>query len=481
MKKIKILILCAAFISFFGINNLWGFEKIPTDQLLAEYLKNDNNIKNLTIAVQKEILSQNKKDIENGFDIELSTGELNLSFNEGGTDISVSPSVTASLPQYNNLQIKLSTKIENKSESENNELLSDSSLKLSADLISSAGKEREITALEADRKILEAKRNLQNKVLSVEKTFYQDLKNLITSTKSIISQEQSLYTDRQDFELVKAKGYSSASSDYKLAEMKVLSDLHEIESKKHTLIHDYVVFYKKCGFDIQLEMNMDFMELLPTDIQETIALNIQDFDKATFTEIEKAEWTNKINTMERQLKTDFSLGANAGFTYKNSTTGGTPSADAGISGSYKGVKAAAGLSYPLNFDSSSRKGPVLSLSASVNPNSFKKDKIDDYVQELTAEQELLEIETAYMNYDNQVVSYTQKLEDLQWERTTNEENLKMYQKLEKEMWDWFNQGIISETKYLSAKTQMQLYGVQQLINKIEFIVYNNEIKSLFVE
>lgn len=478
--KISNKTLISASLLFLVLNPLSAFEKIPASELLEGYLQNDSTLKNLAIEVQKAQLSQNTSQISNGFDISLSTGQMSLSFSDSDQVLfSLKPSVDVLLPQFRNLGISISGEVDNKSDgksSDDNSVKFSTSISLSADIISNHKTEREISLLKAERKVLEAKRRMEISALTVESAFYKNIENLLKSTAGIISQENSLYSDQKEFETVKARGYSTGSSAYRLAEMKVVSDLHSIEANKRALIHDYIVFYKKCGFDIKLEMNQDFMELIPSDIQTVELLNVLDFDKSLYEKIENAEWTIQINKMERNSKSDFELKANAGYTLKNNITG-TDTIDVGVTSSVNGITFRPAVNFPVGAENSK---PSATLSVTFNPNTMKKNQISSATEKLSEEQEKLNLESAYVEYDEKMVELIQEKEDLEWTKKSNEESFVMYEALEKDLRSWFNQGIIPETEYLSAKKNMQNYKVQKIINELDAIIYNNSVRSQFV-
>ena len=95
--------------------------------------------------------------------------------------------------------------------------------------------------------------------------------------------------------------------------------------------------------------------------------------------------------------------------------------------------------------------------------------------------ELLAIETARKNLGTTILSSKQTLSDIQWEKESNQQNYEMYAALEKDLAVWFEKGIITESEYLSAKTNMQKYKLSLVINDIEMILYNDDITVLFTE
>ena len=455
---------------------IYGFEPIPTQRLLLSYLENDVDLQKLTLSAQKAALSLDYTKIDEGFDITLASGTVTLTSDEGSAKIKASPSVKVSLPQASNLSVKAGASLVSSAASSTAQ---DVSLSASLDLISTNGLSRKISLLKAERAYKEALRKLQNQSLEVEKAFYTEYKALLSSIKQIIKAEQSLYSDSIDFDSVKAQGYSSSSSTYRLAEMKVLSDKHTVESNLRSLIHDYVVFYKKCGYDISLEANQDYLELIPNDIESPQAVDVLAFDKNSYAKIEEAKWTNEINSLERKADSTFSLAANAGYTYQNSVTD-SDTLDAGLSFDLAGLSLGAGLSFPVGNEASASSSPALTLSASLSPSSFKKNSIQKKQANLSEEAELLDIQSANSSYETYIVSAIQNLEGLNWEKNTINENYAMYSKLAEELESWYKMGIVTQSEYLSAKANAAMYKVEILINMLDFIIYNDEVKGNFI-
>lgn len=444
-----------------------------TTSLLLSYVENDSELKTLTIAAKKAALSYDSTLIDTGFDISLSTGTITLQTSDDSSKLTAKPSVNARLPQASNLSFTGQTNITSDS---SDTKVSDTSLSLGIDIISSSSLTNKITKLKAKRSVTEAQRKIEKRAIAAEKEFYTELKKLLTSVSSIISKRETLYSDEIDFEAKKIQGYSKSSSTYRQAELKVISDQHDVESAMHALIYDSVVFYKKCGFDIEIDDNVDLMSLVPSDIEAIEPVDVTAYNKELFTEIESAVWTNTINSMERSSKKTYSLSANAGYTFDNSNTK-TDTVDAGLSGSIGGVALGAGVSMPIGGNNTN---PSFTFSATLTPNTFRKNNLTKQQNELTEEQELLAIESAEAAYETKVVELQQKLDTLLWEKQTAETNLSMYEDLEKDMSQLYKQGYISETEYLSTKNDLNSNIIKKVSNLIDLIIYNDDVISNFV-
>lgn len=487
MKKkhivLIIALICLAKTASFAAGTTKAQTSIPgTTQLLLSYIENDAELKNLSIAAKKLALSYDSAKIDNGLNVNLSSGNVTIKLTDDGTSISAKPSVKASLPQASNLSANVSSNI-NYSKKDSN--VTDTSFSLGLDIISDSNIKNKVTLLKAQRSVSEAEHKIGKRVLSVEKEFYTQLKSLLSTINSIMSLEEDYYTDRIDFEAKKIQGYSTASSTYRKAELKVISDQHEIESKTHSFFHDCVVFYKKCGFDVQIDENTDLMDLIPNDIEAGEPVNIIDFNKEEYSSIESAKWTYQINSMERSANKNFSLSASAGYTIDNTTTN-SDTVDAGLSTSIGGITLGAGVSVPVrasttadSSNNSTSKAPALTFTLGLTPNTFRKNSITKQQNELTEEQELIAIQSAESEYDTKVIETQQKLDSLLWEQKSILENLSLYEELEKDMSAMYSQGFTSESEYLSAKTNLNSYIIKKVMNQIDLIIYNDDVVMNF--
>ena len=477
MKK-KHFFLFSTSLFFLAIMNAepQSSQRLPdTTTLLLSYVENDAELKNLILAAKKSALSYQSAKIDTGFDVTLSSGSVTLQVNDDGTKLTAKPSVKMSLPQASNLSVTAQTNFSSES---SNTSLSNTSVAVGIDIISSAVISNKLTKLKAERAVTEAQRKIEKRAIAAEKEFYTALKNLLSSINTIMTKRQTLYEDSIDLEAKKVQGYSESSSTYRQAELKVISDQHEIDSAIHSFKYDCVVFYKRCGYDLEIDDKADLMSFVPSGIDEVEPADILKFDKALYTEIENANWTYYINSMERSSKKNYGLSASAGYTFDNSITN-SDSIDAGLSGTFGGLTVGAGISLPVKSSQSSIS-PAYTLSASLNPNTFRKNSITKKQNVLTEEQELLAIQTAESAYETKLVEFQQKLDTLLWEKKTVEENISMYGDLEKDMAQLYQQGYINETEYLSAKNNLNSSIIKKISNLIDLIIYNDDVISNFV-
>lgn len=471
-----------AFTVLFLSFSLLYAQDLTLTNYLNGWLENDRDIKNAALNLQKTELTAESSALSNGFDINLSTGTMRLTLDGERTSFTLSPSVEAKLPEARNLSVSAGTDLSISSDPK----ITNASLKASIDILDTNKEKLKLSEQKSLRSILESKRNLQNSIQASEKAFYQNVKTLVKTYSSIVSSENNLYSDTISFEKVKAQGYVSTSSTYQLAEMKVRNDQHSIEDSKRALKHDFDLFLLKCS--IQTNENVqpvntpfeDFLKIISGSFENQEIKNIEDYKKENYKEIEKALWNQEINRISRSTEKNYSLKGSAGYTFNNTNTKtgtgkNSDTIDAGLASSVLGMNLTAGVSIPVNPGAT----PAFTAGISFNPNTLKKQKLAEKENNINEQGDENSLETAFYNYSITLADKKQSLEDLIWEKQSIENNLAMYTQTEKDMKKYFDYGIINKSEYLSAKTNKEKYESDRLVNKLDFIIYNCEIESLF--
>ena len=70
--------------------------------------------------------------------------------------------------------------------------------------------------------------------------------------------------------------------------------------------------------------------------------------------------------------------------------------------------------------------------------------------------------------------------DLAWSEKSYAEEYEMYSQLEYDMDKWLSQGSVTESDYLDAANNRDKAQINILINAVEKIIYNNNVKMMFV-
>lgn len=448
------------------------------EKLLLGYFQNSLALQELSGKVDKAILNSKSTSISNGMNISLSTGSIAFSFGNGGS-FNFSPNASLGIPAARNLRFTASSNVSARNgEGE----VKNTSLGVSVDIYSSVREEREIALLKSERALLEARRDLQNGFVNMESEFYTKLKNLFEIASKIITAQKSLYEHRLEFDELRVQGYSAASSKYRLKQMEVASDEHDVEIYRHKLERETKIFAQECGMKYDFS---DAMEFLPTKIPEVVATDVLDFDEENFAETESALWTNKINSKIREADKAFSLSVNAGYTFANTVNsfmtnameyGDTIDIGSALTWHKTGLQASAGVSFPTDFGNFN---PLYKLSFSFVPNQFRLADIQKKIEKVDETLELVAIESARKNYETALVAQQSSLEELQWAARTNAESFETYSQLESDTASWYQRGIITESEYRSAQVNKENYRIRILINALDLIIYNNKTATLF--
>lgn len=466
MKKVFVFSIL-----FFSAGLLSAKESLQS--LLEGYLKNNLELHTLSSEVQKQMLNSRAAEISNGFTVQLTTGEIEF---KTGSDsyFTLKPKASVSVPQADSLNFSISSNITFESDRDKN--FTDISLALTADIYSGAMEERRITLLESERSLLTAKRALQDGFISAEKEFYSELKSLYETSSQIISAKKKLYEDKLSFEQVKAQGYSTSSTKYRLSQSEVANDEHRVQVYIHKLEREVRIFASKCGVEYNVPDASDF---LPDEIPETEGIDILSFKKSSFKKIESAEWKNFINTLKRKAQKTMTLKASAGYTFDHEIRNEyCDTVDASLSYTWNNtaLTAKAGVSFPVDTLS-----PVYSLGLTFIPHQAVLAGIDRKQDEQDELQEQIAIQSAENDYSTSVTSQQLSLADLLWSKKTNAETYDMYDSLERDMKEYLRRGIVTESEYNSAHVNKENYRIELLKNNIELIIYNSELRLLFTK
>ncbi len=443
-----------------------------TADLLQGYLNESLAVKKLTLSLKDRMLSRKSAGITNGIAVQLSSGSVVIN-TAGDGSVSLRPSASVGYPAARNARLGVSSNI---SFADGKNKNSSTSLSLSVDLYSGVMEERKLALLKADRSVLEAQRALADGLVRQEQAFYTELKNIFDSAAKLTSAENSLWDDKLSFQEIKVKGYSATSLKYRQADNKVRTDEHNVANYRRDLEKNIKVFARKCGTEYA---GSDPLDWLPDDIPKVEGLDIRSFREADYSAVEKAVWTNKLNSLARKADKLFSLSANGGYTFGNTNAGGNGTVDGGLDFNMAGgaLSAGAGISVPVTGNDHS---PVYTMSLSLNPGKFLTDRISREQYGIAEEQEMLDIQGARDEWESKIVERQESLENLLWSKKGNEESYELYKSLEADTLKWYKAGIVTEGEYRSAETSRKNYEVQMIINDLELLIYNAEVKLLFV-
>lgn len=456
-KVISVLVLVLIMISrFYGLTY---------DELLQNYCNQDIQFEELAISYQQAELSHRKTQIDNGVEFSASTGSIKIEFADNQVNTSLSPSISVKIPSLSNTEAKISVPIS----IEEDVSMQNAGISLSTEIISSSKANRELTLEKSLRSVEEAQRKLTARIVALEKAFLNELKNLYSLGLDVYEAEEDLLTKQISFEGIKLQGYSTTSPKYRSSQLSVKSAEYDLEKAKRKYSNSLEKFLTACG-----ATELDIYSL---EIPETELLKITDFPKNKFSAIENVVWSNYLNSTSRNNKKDFTLSANtsANFSLMNETMSST--IGAGLTAAFKGISGNMNFSFPTN----DKSNPSVSFSLSWNPNQSKLASISEETSTLQEQQEVLSLKKAEESYTDTVNEYETNRENLLWQYEKNLEEETMYKELAEDTQYWYNEGIVSESEYRQANSNYAKAILSVTSSKIDQLIYNLDLKSLFVE
>ena len=456
-KVISVLVLVLIVISrFYGLTY---------DELLQNYCNQDIQFEELAISYQQAELSHRKTQIDNGVEFSASTGSIKIEFADNQVNTSLSPSISVKIPSLSNTEAKISVPIS----IEEDVSMQNAGISLSTEIISSSKANRELTLEKSLRSVEEAQRKLTARIVALEKAFLNELKNLYSLGLDVYEAEEDLLTKQISFEGIKLQGYSTTSPKYRSSQLSVKSAEYDLEKAKRKYSNSLEKFLAACG-----ATELDIYSL---EIPETELLKITDFPKNKFSAIENVVWSNYLNSTSRNNKKDFTLSANtsANFSLMNETMSST--IGAGLTAAFKGISGNMNFSFPTN----DKSNPSVSFSLSWNPNQSKLASISEESSTLQEQQEVLSLKKAEESYTDTVNEYETNRENLLWQYEKNLEEETMYKELAEDTQYWYNEGIVSESEYRQANSNYAKAILSVTSSKIDQLIYNLDLKSLFVE
>lgn len=479
--------------------------------LLQGYLANDLELQKVTLTAQSKALDLSSSKIKAGIDVKLSTG--NVSISTGGKDqtrITVAPSAVIGISLINDGQIDFSLPYTIEGDSKT---VSNGSVSATAGIISGSSRQSKISVMEAERSYTEARRSVRDRALNAEKEFYENLKKLYESAISIQTLKCNLYDDSLDLRVLETQGYSKTSAKYRQLFLKVQSDKRNIQEEQRIFERETAIFAKKCGMELERttavgdekvekgerDENYDpvkagenaynaSISFLPEAIPQVKAEDIFSHNQDSYVKIENAGWQKQIAELKRQADVDMTLKATGEYKF-NSSVSGYDDAGGKLVFDWKGISASAGAYVPTGInafssaqeDSRKNSNPYFQFSLDFSPSQWKLSKLEKQQDEINSKLEDIAIKNARDNYETDVLAKVSTFHDIKWSENSYAEEYDMYNQLESDMEKWLKQGVVTESDWLNARNNKEKARLNIMINCIDLLIFNNEVKLLFYD
>ena len=168
----------------------------------------------------------------------------------------------------------------------------------------------------------------------------------------------------------------------------------------------------------------------------------------------------------------------------DNTNAASDSVEGKLTWKWTGISASAGVGLPTGSSITGGScdktfNPYYSFSLSLSPNDWRLSKLEKQQDKIDEKLESIAVKSAEDDYQTELLDKTSTFHDLKWSENSYAEEFDMYTKLESDMAAWLKQGIVTESDYLDAKNNKEKARLNVMINEIEQIIFNNEVKLLF--
>ncbi|EMB30056.1 hypothetical protein HMPREF9727_00896 [Treponema denticola MYR-T] len=454
---------------FISLNVLFAQENIY-DKILEYRCKNDTDI--VLIENEAAIALNNYKSVRLNsifaFDFS-STLNFNLSSEKDKSGFSVQPSVSAGMPLYNNLGLKLSAPYSYKMGKSSQ----DFSLGLSGDIYSQARK-RKKQEIETS---LEALKEAEKKVKSVkelaEKKLLTDIQKILSEYSALLAKRLSGIQADINYKQILAEGYSETSSKLRTARLNLISSERTEKETEFSFEVSARLFFESCGLDIPKKDEDEFFIRLAKSLPKQRLISMENLRAENYKPLLKAE--NDYKKLLEKNKMDlspFSASASLGYSY---TMNQNKNISSGLQLMFPGVRLDTGLS--LSLDSASV--PAMQVSFSINPLAIYDYYLNKKNVSLKEAGEKIKLGNTRNNFAKEFNTFKLKWEQLEWQQIRYAEELDIYKENAEEHAKWFKRGLINALENKQASLQYITALLGSADSNIAVHIFNAELKEAF--
>lgn len=454
---------------FISLNVLFAQENIY-DKILDYRCKNDTDI--VLIENEAAIALNNYKSVRLNsifaFDFS-STLNFNLSSEKDKSGFSVQPSVSAGMPLYNNLGLKLSAPYSYKMGKSSQ----DFSLGLSGDIYSQARKRKkqEIeTSLDA---LKEAEKKVQRVKELAEKKLLTDIQKILNEYSALLSKRLSGIQADINYKQILAEGYSETSSKLRTARLNLISSERTEKETEFSFEVSARLFFESCGLDIPKKDEDEFFIRLAKSLPKQKLISMENLKAENYRPLLKAE--NDYQKLLEKNKMDlspFSASASLGYSY---TMNQNKNISSGLQLMFPGVRLDTGLS--LGLDSGSV--PSMQVSFSINPLAIYDYYLNKKNVALKEAGEKIKLGNTRNNFAKEFNTFKLKWEQLEWQQIRYAEELDIYKENAEEHAKWFQRGLINALENKQASLQYITALLGSADSNIAVHIFNAELKEAF--
>ena len=454
---------------FISLNVLFAQENIY-DRILEYRCKNDTDI--VLIENEAAIALNNYKSVRLNslfaFDFS-STLNFNLSSEKDKSGFSVQPSVSAGMPLYNNLGLKLSAPYSYKMGKSSQ----DFSLGLSGDIYSQARKRKKQEIENSLDALTEAEKKVRRVKELAEKKLLTDIQKILNEYSALLSKRLSGIQADINYKQILAEGYSETSSKLRTARLNLISSERTEKETEFSFEVSARLFFESCGLDIPKKDEDEFFIRLAKSLPKQKLISMENLKAENYKPLLKAE--NDYQKLIEKNKMDlspFSASASLGYSY---TMNQNKNISSGLQLMFPGVRLDTGLS--LSLDSASV--PAMQVSFSINPLAIYDYYLNKKNVSLKEAGEKIKLGNTRNNFAKEFNTFKLKWEQLEWQQIRYAEELDIYKENAEEHAKWFQRGLINALENKQASLQYITALLGSADSNIAVHIFNAELKEAF--
>ena len=123
----------------------------------------------------------------------------------------------------------------------------------------------------------------------------------------------------------------------------------------------------------------------------------------------------------------------------------------------------------------------MEFSLSLDPSQWLLQNNKNKQKELTVSKEEINLLSSQNDYETTILEKITLASDIKWSKKSYEEEFQLYSTLENDMKNWFSEGLVTKSDWQDALNKKNKAQIQILTNALDSLIFNNEIKSLFVD
>ena len=454
---------------FISLNVLFAQENIY-DKILEYRCKNDTDI--VLIENEAAIALNNYKSVRLNslfaFDFS-STLNFNLSSEKDKSGFSVQPSVSAGMPLYNNLGLKLSAPYSYKMGKSSQ----DFSLGLSGDIYSQARKRKKQEIQNSLDALTEAEKKVRRVKELAEKKLLTDIQKILNEYSALLSKRLSGIQADINYKQILAEGYSETSSKLRTAKLNLISSERTEKETEFSFEVSARLFFESCGLDIPKKDEDEFFIRLAKSLPKQKLISMENLKAENYKPLLKAG--NDYQKLIEKNKMDlspFSASASLGYSY---TMNQNKNISSGLQLMFPGVRLDTGLS--LSLDSASV--PAMQVSFSINPLAIYDYYLNKKNVSLKEAGEKIKLGNTRNNFAKEFNTFKLKWEQLEWQQIRYAEELDIYKENAEEHAKWFQRGLINALENKQASLQYITALLGSADSNIAVHIFNAELKEAF--